>query len=621
MRENKMNYVWTLLTKVKDPAILHNTNDKGRNVFHTLAQKGGACNQVLTKKIFTTLIHNKVNFNATDNEGKTPLHHAAASSFRVLMEELINHGADINAQDNEGHTPFTLQLLSAPNSIVSFIDLFIAHKANFQARFKVKTHEDEIEMGPLTYLISKGNRNMDLLKLLINNGLLVNEQDENGDSGLIYAIKQNSTRLVKFILSFPNLDKTTLGSDGKNPIHCVVNPLEFGSFENTEILDLLAPHFDINAVDEKGKPPIYYAYLQDSGVMVEKLKELGAIDKKPAANIKRGATSIVGTLDWSDKEIPYEEDAEKYVAKMAKAQAEDIDVEERVQPDASAGAIAGHTEVLYDDKLGPYDLYMTKVDVEKGPYGGYVFYKMQILHSKLRDVYELLTRYGRIGDPGQVQKTAMSQELAIQEFKKIFKSKTGNEWEEKDSFTRVPGKYRLLSFAKRINHKEYLTQLDLKSNKVPKSEIQEESIIKIMKDITNVEMYHNAVRGFHIDTDVLPLGRLEKSFLYEAQQLLLELKDVLDSIELDAKKKLEDQDPKHTIELKEQTVEKTNKFYELIPNERFKNESMRRIERKNEITQKLIMISDLLDFEISSKIILGKQFFQQLSFFFNVTPY
>ena len=41
----------------------------------------------------------------------------------------------------------------------------------------------------------------------------------------------------------------------------------------------------------------------------------------------------------------------------------------------------------------------------------------------------LFTRWGRIGDIGQFQKTPFgTKEDAIAEFKKIFKSKSGNDW-------------------------------------------------------------------------------------------------------------------------------------------------------------------------------------------------
>jgi hypothetical protein len=43
---------------------------------------------------------------------------------------------------------------------------------------------------------------------------------------------------------------------------------------------------------------------------------------------------------------------------------------------------------------------MTKVDLRNGIYGDYVFYKMQLLYDKIRDLYVVFTRYGRIGEDG-----------------------------------------------------------------------------------------------------------------------------------------------------------------------------------------------------------------------------
>jgi hypothetical protein len=48
----------------------------------------------------------------------------------------------------------------------------------------------------------------------------------------------------------------------------------------------------------------------------------------------------------------------------------------------------------------PYDAYMTKVDLKNGWYGDYTFYKMQMVYDSNRDLFIVLTRYGRIGEEG-----------------------------------------------------------------------------------------------------------------------------------------------------------------------------------------------------------------------------
>ena len=65
-------------------------------------------------------------------------------------------------------------------------------------------------------------------------------------------------------------------------------------------------------------------------------------------------------------------------------------------------------EVQYEATAGkrrPYDVYMTKVDLNKGMYGEYRFYKMQMVHDTNRDLYIVLTRYGRIGEEGMNQRS------------------------------------------------------------------------------------------------------------------------------------------------------------------------------------------------------------------------
>jgi predicted DNA-binding WGR domain protein len=53
-------------------------------------------------------------------------------------------------------------------------------------------------------------------------------------------------------------------------------------------------------------------------------------------------------------------------------------------------------------------------------------------------MYVLFTRWGRIGDRGQWQHTPFpNAEDAVKEFCKIFKQKTGNDWNNLDKFVFV----------------------------------------------------------------------------------------------------------------------------------------------------------------------------------------
>ena len=80
-------------------------------------------------------------------------------------------------------------------------------------------------------------------------------------------------------------------------------------------------------------------------------------------------------------------------------------------------------KVYYDSETRqPWDAYMTKVDLKNGPYGDYVFYKIQMVFDSNRELYIVLTRYGSIGETGMHQRTPFNDvEEAKKEFKTIFK--------------------------------------------------------------------------------------------------------------------------------------------------------------------------------------------------------
>ena len=59
----------------------------------------------------------------------------------------------------------------------------------------------------------------------------------------------------------------------------------------------------------------------------------------------------------------------------------------------------------------------------------YMLSNPQVVHDAKKDLYMMINRWGRIGDTGQFQRTPFrSAKEATEEFAKIFKAKSGNEW-------------------------------------------------------------------------------------------------------------------------------------------------------------------------------------------------
>lgn len=106
-----------------------------------------------------------------------------------------------------------------------------------------------------------------------------------------------------------------------------------------------------------------------------------------------------------------------------------------------------------------YDTVMIKVDIKASYYGMNGFYLIQLLRDKAKDLYILWTRWGRIGDEGQFQRTPFPTLLAAQmEFAKVFRQKSGNKWEDVVSFEKMHKKYKL----RRLSGKNVYLSPDMK---------------------------------------------------------------------------------------------------------------------------------------------------------------
>ena len=66
----------------------------------------------------------------------------------------------------------------------------------------------------------------------------------------------------------PRFKKDAQDVQGKSAVHILVNPLEYGSFENIDILKFLVEKsFNLTLKDKLGHTPDHYAMLQESGVL------------------------------------------------------------------------------------------------------------------------------------------------------------------------------------------------------------------------------------------------------------------------------------------------------------------------------------------------------------------
>ncbi|CAK63631.1 unnamed protein product (macronuclear) [Paramecium tetraurelia] len=617
--EEQFKLVRTLLMKVKDDEIVQKQNKNKQNLFHIFSIKGRQCTDEISLMIADELASRQVDRNAKDDQNNTPLHYAAQNDFFGMIQYLLQSDSDPNCYNNDQNTPFSIRLQEKYKALVSDVELqhWKDKKTNLNVKFKVKGKDYQIT--PILYLIQEYHlEDVIILNKFTDAGCDINEKTENGETSLMLAIKINSLKLVNYILNHPQFKVALHAQDSQNrtPIHYVVQPLEFGSYENIEMLQILSKQFDINQADKLGRTPLDYANDQDSGTMAEVLKKLNAKEGKKQKQ-PRLPTSVISQAQWVEEEIDVEADAQKFLDQNGE-QLDDSKQDTRKIVDSRATS-SGKVEVWIDKESGPYSLQMTKVDIGNGIYSENVFYKMQLLHEINRNVFILFTRWGRIGTGGQHQLTPFENaEEAIKEFNKIFHSKTGgNDWKKVSSgeepFEKKPGKYQLINFKNVKNYKTLLNPFDF-SKKSPYQQCNlEKAIRRFMLQFVQVKLYNKDLQQFHIDLDSMPIERLDRKQLEAAKAILNELTDCVE--DLQKLRQTGDLDIKKIQNIFNEICDKSSRFYEFIPN------LFPPLDSVEAINQKLLLIETLLNFEITSKILLGahlvKQTINPLTYCFN----
>uniref|UniRef100_A0AC34R3K8 Poly [ADP-ribose] polymerase n=1 Tax=Panagrolaimus sp. JU765 TaxID=591449 RepID=A0AC34R3K8_9BILA len=257
------------------------------------------------------------------------------------------------------------------------------------------------------------------------------------------------------------------------------------------------------------------------------------------------------------------------------------------------------SEIVEDDSTKKlYKVLMHKTDVSFGVYGFHNYYRMQLVQRKRSSLFVLFTHWGRIGDEtGQCQHTPFNdKDLAIKEFKSIFKQKSGNEWDEK--FVEKHGKYKLVQVEENpVNLVELKIELEAKSDQNEKSE-NEKAVGKVIKDLSNVKLLKNkwsALSGSISQN--LPFGRITKEKLVRAQEILEECQA------LEARKTSKNLAPEVSLKISEDQYSLTNEFYMQIALGSFAFGKMRILENTQTIKQMENLLKQLFEFEIAAKLV------------------
>ncbi len=184
-----------------------------------------------------------------------------------------------------------------------------------------------------------------------------------------------------------------------------------------------------------------------------------------------------------------------------------------------AGVSKGHlidehcntSGTLIEDETGVYSCTLNQTNLKAN---ANKFYIMQLI--KDGSMYVHFIRYGRIGEVGRISHnkyTALNEAKAS--FAKQFKTKTKNKWEDRGDFVKYNGKY----FLTEVSYEDELKDVSDDVKSVPDSELNKK-VQDLLSLLSDVNMMRNTLVQLDIDTKKMPLGKIKKTQIDKAKELL-----------------------------------------------------------------------------------------------------
>ena len=488
-------------------------------------------------------------------------------------------------------------------------------------------NQKPIKSTALNYAIMR--KNYDLVCCLLAYGADINEEDSEGRTPLMQAVISNDNKILELLLNkddvYRHKQKLQLDKEDLNKntalLYCVENKADGSTLlKLNDIEMLIQAGADFSHRNNDGYSITdLISNITNNEPLIQQFKELNLTSNFNFPKLKQRPAKVA--LASHSISVPpaydYNSDCEAY---LEKKKVEKMDDETTIEVDKvfDSGFLA---EVVKDEETKfHFDVLLEKIDIRKSTFGDILFYKMQLLWQKTQKIYILWTRWGKIGDDGQDKRTPFNEFAeAKNEYVKLFKQKTGNDWSKVENFTAKYKKYDLKElngkaiFAeiigkktkfshKNINMKKLMRGINF--SKAPKSNLPtqlQELFIKAIdtkllnENIKNHDEISKSLVLSSVDSKNVELAwRILNEYLAKAKEAK---KIDNNSIEYSKKQRL-------LYEM----YKLSNKYYQLIPLKTYVASEITNLLEEGASKYDIRTLSDLYDIEATFRIILGAKF-------------
>lgn len=558
------------------------------------------------KKLFDLILEKSLSkFDTLDKNNSSSLTIAAMNHNSYFCEEITKKMDSIDSvlskPDRFGRTPLTalfyrFTINDIDQKIQSWAGKLSSGKSalyDCPCYFPVKeaiypcvryVHDESLfgsKYPPLIFSVIKGN--FYEVKFLMAQKVDVNVTDDQGRTAIMHAVRLNDIKMIKTLLTsryepdtdlnpwtsrFLTFKKSTavdlslIDHDGNTVVHHAVAPMANFTYSNSDVIVRLlsSAGAPLDIVNTIGKSPLRLAIERKTEKLIQTLKDLLPEDKHPAM----GSNQVNGSFDKvSDREVPnYESDS---AAVLESLQTEETGQLLKVSADKLLG-FGDSSEVLMDEKQSvPYSVLLIKPD--KDNWGLSHFLKLQIVIHKQRSIVVLFNHSGQLGQ-GQVgthsKDTYSNKREAIEEFTKLFKLKTGNNWSELDKFVNQSKKYRLIPM--KIKSSDVKVKLEELRRKKEDKVIDSKLPTEVSNLISSV-MSELTTPSSHEDIDCVSCVKLiTENTIKKAEDILFEIGVIIGEREKELKQIAKKTVPTNSSSrVLDQLVDLSDEFFNLIP--------------------------------------------------------
>ena len=179
--------------------------------------------------------------NLKDKKGRTALHFTSMKARRVGLVRIICDVADVNIQDNKGWTPL---ICASRERLIETVELLCRE---FQADANL---QDTKGCAALHYAVRA--RDSESVRV-ISNFADVNIQDNEGHTALMHAADTAQPKVVNFLLTEVQADANLRDTSGWTALHFAVQA------KNTHLTRMIASVTDVDIQDNGGHTALMYA--------------------------------------------------------------------------------------------------------------------------------------------------------------------------------------------------------------------------------------------------------------------------------------------------------------------------------------------------------------------------